>query len=139
MQGRDVPFTLNLHPNQVGGLRQRLTCWLTMLTFETRCHDLQAQLQAISAGVKCVRASQSTPQLLALVLALGNVLNSGSARADAKGFRLEVLLELATCMHTARSLHAHACTLHARCMHTARTRHPCAGAAQARGDQGHDH
>merc|ERR1719491_984569 len=58
---------------KVGGLRQRLTCWLTKLTFETRCHDLQAQLQAISAGVKCVRTSQSTPQLLALVLALGNV------------------------------------------------------------------
>ena len=70
-----------------------------MLTFETRCHDLQTQLQAISAGVKCVRASQSTPQLLALVLALGNVLNAGSARAGAKGFRLEVL-ELATSMHT---------------------------------------
>jgi len=80
---------------KVGGLRQRLTCWLTMLTFETRCHDLQAQLQAISAGVKCVRTSQSTPQLLALVLALGNVLNAGSARAGAKGFRLEVLLKLA--------------------------------------------
>ena len=74
-----------------------------MLTFETRCHDLQTQLQAISAGVKCVRASQSTPQLLALVLALGNVLNAGSARAGAKGFRLEVL-ELATCTHTALSL-----------------------------------
>lgn len=80
---------------KVGGLRQRLTCWLTKLTFETRCHDLQAQLQAISAGVKCVRTSQSTPQLLALVLALGNVLNAGSARAGAKGFRLEVLLKLA--------------------------------------------
>ena len=84
-------LSLSLHPNQVSGLRQRLTCWLTMLTFETRCHDLQAQLQAISNGVKCVRASQSMPQLLSLVLALGNVLNAGSARAGAKGFRLEVL------------------------------------------------
>ena len=56
-------LTLTLHPNQVSGLRQRLTCWLTMLTFETRCRDLQAQLQAISNGVKCVRASQSMPQV----------------------------------------------------------------------------
>ena len=37
-------LTLSPHPNQVSGLRQRLTCWLTMLTFETRCRDLQAQL-----------------------------------------------------------------------------------------------
>ena len=29
------------------------------------------------------------------MLALGNVLNAGSARAGAKGFRLEVLLKLA--------------------------------------------
>ena len=44
VRDRDVPSPLSRHPNQVSGLRQRLTCWLTMLTFETRCRDLQAQL-----------------------------------------------------------------------------------------------
>ena len=54
--------------------------------------QVQGQLRAISGGVKCVRNSKAMPQLLSLVLKLGNVLNTGSARANAKGFRLEVLL-----------------------------------------------
>ena len=77
-----------------------------------------------------MRTSQSTPQLLALVLALGNVLNAGSARAGAKGFRLEVLPTPATCMHMhvhCTHMHAHcmhtSCTLHAHCMHAACTMH----------------
>ena len=48
----------------------------------------------MNAAVRCVRAARALPALLSLVLRCGNFLNEHTARANAKGFELEVLQKL---------------------------------------------
>merc|ERR1711971_110721 len=75
-------------------LSQRLLRWQSKLSFDARNADAKAQVNAMTAAVECVRNSQMLKQLLSLILQLGNVLNVGSARANAQGFESEVLLKL---------------------------------------------
>ena len=64
------------------------------LSLPSRLEDAASQLAAFTEAAKATRASLVLPQLLALVLAAGNVLNAGTPKGSARGFRLEVLLKL---------------------------------------------
>jgi len=79
---------------QVPRLIPRLDAFQTKHTLPNRLADAIAQIDALGAAAACVRASKRLPPLLSLVLALGNMLNEGSAKAGAKGFRLDVLNRL---------------------------------------------
>ena len=80
---------------RVPRLTQRLECFHTKLSLPTRLADASAQINALNAAAASVRTSQLLPKLLSLVLAAGNVLNAGTLKGNAKGFRLEVLQKLA--------------------------------------------
>mmetsp|Transcript_75188 Transcript_75188/g.149293 ORF Transcript_75188/g.149293 Transcript_75188/m.149293 type:complete len:497 (-) Transcript_75188:583-2073(-) len=84
-----------LYMARVPRLSQRLDCFHTKLTLPTRLADTSAQIDAINSAGSSVRASKLLPQLLALVLAAGNVLNAGTMRGNARGFHLETLQKLA--------------------------------------------
>ena len=75
-------------------LLPRLECFHTKLSLPGRASDLSGQIDAIDAAAACVQRSTTLPQLLQLVLATGNVLNAGTPKGNAKGFRLEVLQKL---------------------------------------------
>jgi len=81
--------------SQVPRVTQRLDCFQTKLNLPQRITDAMAQIDSVTSAVKGVRESNVLPQLLALVLAAGNVLNAGTLKGNAKGFRLEVLQKLA--------------------------------------------
>ena len=82
------------HMSQVPRLIPRLDCFHTKMTLPTRISDAAAQIDALTAATRAVREATVLPQLLALVLAAGNVLNAGTLKGGAKGFRLEVLQKL---------------------------------------------
>jgi len=79
---------------QVPRLTPRLDAFHTKHTLPNRLADATAQINALDAATACVRASTRLPPLLSLVLALGNILNDGSTKGGAKGFRLDVLNRL---------------------------------------------
>ena len=80
--------------SQVPRLIPRLECFHTKMTLPTRISDAAAQIDALTAATRAVREATVLPKLLALVLAAGNVLNAGTLKGGAKGFRLEELQKL---------------------------------------------
>jgi len=53
-----------------------------------------AQLDALIEGLRSLKRSDRLPHFMGLVLVLGNFLNSGTFKADAKGFTVESLLKV---------------------------------------------
>ena len=75
-------------------LRQRLECFQAKMNFDSRVMDADAQVNALLWATDAVRKSKRLPQLLSLILQLGNFLNEGSAKGAAEGFRFDVLQKL---------------------------------------------
>ena len=73
------------------------------------------QISALDAALAAVHASKALPLLLSFVLSIGNVLNAGTAKGDAAGFRLEDLQKLADVKTTSEPqavFHCPSVTLH---------------------------
>jgi hypothetical protein len=73
---------------------RRLSCWLTKLQFPANLDDLTARSAKMQAAAGAIQKSASFPELLKYILAVGNALNSGTARQDAKGFKITDLTKL---------------------------------------------
>lgn len=81
--------------SEVPNLKQRLMAMQVKCTFDDDLAHLREDVELIQNATREVRQSQRFPQLLKLVLQLGNVLNKGSAKGDAQGFRISNLMKLA--------------------------------------------
>jgi hypothetical protein len=60
-------------------------------TFESQMEDVEKPLTIIQAGLDALKKSKKLPELLALLLRIGNFLNGGTARGGAYGFKFEFL------------------------------------------------
>lgn len=63
-------------------------------TFDSDFASINQQLQELESGLLCLKSSQLFKRVLGLVLQLGNHLNAGTAKGNAKSFKLDVLTKL---------------------------------------------
>ncbi|ORC87757.1 putative formin [Trypanosoma theileri] len=89
-----LPVRFFLMTMKVDHYADRLHCWNFMNEFGGRIEDLEFKLQRALDGVNAAMESPHLPRMLQFVLALSNVLNTGSRFQGAKGFPISQLLHI---------------------------------------------
>lgn len=78
----------------IPNLSDRLILWSFKLSFDDNFRDLKTKLDLVTNALAEIRTSKRFKQLLEIVLAVGNVLNTGSKGGSAYGFKLNALKQL---------------------------------------------
>lgn len=76
-------------------MKERLTSHLTRISFDERFDKKTTQFETLINALHQVKASEKLAMLLVTVLRVGNMLNAGTAKGDAKGFSLQSLSSIA--------------------------------------------
>jgi hypothetical protein len=76
-------------------LKPRLQCFVFILEFNARLHDLSENVEVFSYAINDIIKCKKIVKLLEVILAIGNYLNGTGPRGGAFGFKLEVLTKLA--------------------------------------------
>lgn len=84
-----------LEISQVPNLATRLQTCIFKESFSALLGDIEPELATLETACKEVRTSGALLRLLEVILAVGNLLNGGSFRGGAYGFKLDCLLKLA--------------------------------------------
>eukprot|EP00960_Hanusia_phi_P016471 485427-Hanusia_phi.AAC.1 len=71
-------------------LKPRLQCFVFILEFNARLHDLSENVEVFSYAVHDIKRCTSLIKVLEIVLALGNYMNGQGPKGGAYGFKLEV-------------------------------------------------
>ena len=69
-----------------------MVAFLHVQTMQKSAHD---SIRVVAKACEQVRGSENLRQLLRLVLATGNLLNTGTNRGNAQGIKLDTLMKLA--------------------------------------------
>ncbi|CAK4101660.1 unnamed protein product [Aphanomyces euteiches] len=72
----------------------RLQAVLATMQFDSNVEEQRRLISSVASTCKELKANEAIPQILKLVLQLGNALNEGTARGSATGFKLSILLKL---------------------------------------------
>jgi diaphanous 1 len=75
-------------------VQERLESWLYKLRFIQKLHDTMNEINSMYYAAKEIRESREWLDVLRIVLELGNVLNYGTFRAGAWGFKIDALTKL---------------------------------------------
>ncbi len=76
-------------------LKPRLQCFVFILEFNARLHDLSENVEVFSYAIHDIKRCTKLIKVIELVLAIGNYLNGTGAKGGAYGFKLEFLTKLA--------------------------------------------
>mmetsp|Transcript_32960 Transcript_32960/g.104214 ORF Transcript_32960/g.104214 Transcript_32960/m.104214 type:complete len:325 (-) Transcript_32960:597-1571(-) len=76
-------------------LKPRLQCFVFILEFNARLHDLSENVEVFSYAIHDIKRCTSLVKVLEIVLALGNYMNGQGPKGGAYGFKLEFLTKLA--------------------------------------------
>jgi len=76
-------------------LKPRLQCFVFILEFNARLHDLSENVEVFSYAVHDIKRCTKLLKVIEIVLAIGNYLNGTGPKGGAYGFKLEVLTKLA--------------------------------------------
>ncbi|KDO28723.1 hypothetical protein SPRG_05684 [Saprolegnia parasitica CBS 223.65] len=72
----------------------RLQAVLATWQFDANVEEQRRLIESVNATCAALKANEAIPEILKLVLALGNTLNEGTPRGGAQGFKLSILLKL---------------------------------------------
>ncbi|EQC35460.1 hypothetical protein SDRG_07168 [Saprolegnia diclina VS20] len=72
----------------------RLQAVLATWQFDANVEEQRRLIESVNATCAALKANAAIPEILKLVLALGNTLNEGTPRGGAQGFKLSILLKL---------------------------------------------
>ena len=75
-------------------LKSRLQCFVFILEFNARLHDLSENVEVMSYALHDIKRCSKLSQVFEILLAMGNYLNGTGPRGGAYGFKLEVLQKL---------------------------------------------
>eukprot|EP00026_Physarum_polycephalum_P008007 Phypoly_transcript_08081.p1 GENE.Phypoly_transcript_08081~~Phypoly_transcript_08081.p1 ORF type:complete len:495 (+),score=130.66 Phypoly_transcript_08081:161-1486(+) len=75
-------------------ITQRLQCMSFYLSFAKVVQDTKPDIEAVLAASEEIQSSKKFPQVIEVILAVGNFINGGSARGAAAGFKLDSLLKI---------------------------------------------
>lgn len=81
---------------ELPGLRGKILCALAAKTFNDEAVDVIRNMDTFAMIPVEIQKSVKLNKMLEIILALGNFLNSGTARGGAHGFKLEALAMLST-------------------------------------------
>ncbi|KAI0563645.1 Formin-like Protein [Gracilaria domingensis] len=87
--------SLAYHISRVPRWSAKVKAMVTMRTAEEVEEEIRTSLSVVIMASKEVLNSKRFQQVLAMVLAIGNFLNAGTAKGSARGFKLEALTKLA--------------------------------------------
>lgn len=90
--GKCEQFFLELM--KVPRVESKLRVFLFKIQFNTQVTDFKKSLNTVNSACEEVRFSEKLKEIMKLILDLGNLLNSGTARGSAVGFKLDSLLKL---------------------------------------------
>jgi len=76
--------------SRVPAYNERLECWQYLTTWEEDLRPVRSNIEQFETVVKCFR-SPALPQLLGVVLTVGNFMNGGTKDGRADGFHLSLL------------------------------------------------
>lgn len=76
-------------------LKPRLQCFVFILEFNARLHDLSENVEVLSYALHDIKRCDKLIKVIEIVLALGNYLNGQGPKGGAWGFKLEFLTKLA--------------------------------------------
>ena len=80
---------------KVAGIKSKFDCMIFQMQFESRLRGLLKEITSIQSACTCLRKSPKFKRILAVVLTLGNEINSGGSSENiASAFKLETLLKL---------------------------------------------
>eukprot|EP01088_Endostelium_zonatum_P016316 TRINITY_DN4369_c0_g1_i1.p1 TRINITY_DN4369_c0_g1~~TRINITY_DN4369_c0_g1_i1.p1 ORF type:complete len:1113 (-),score=357.69 TRINITY_DN4369_c0_g1_i1:72-3410(-) len=89
-----IPEQFMLEMNRIPRVERKLEVLLFTTEFNSKYSEIKGLLKTINSTIKRVYRSESWKQLMAVVLKLGNLLNAGSSRGGAYGFKIGSLLKL---------------------------------------------
>ncbi|KAJ6227587.1 protein diaphanous [Anaeramoeba flamelloides] len=75
-------------------LNERIKGFLIKFSFMEQLTDLEPNIKIIETAMKQLKESESFKKLLEIILAFGNIMNGGSRRGGAYGFRTDLLNKL---------------------------------------------
>ncbi|XP_071692304.1 putative formin-like protein 15b [Rutidosis leptorrhynchoides] len=75
-------------------METKLNCFLFKIQFNTQLAEFKRSLNIVNSACDEVRKSTKLKELMKKILHLGNILNRGTARGAAVGFKLDSLLKL---------------------------------------------
>ncbi|CAE5962593.1 unnamed protein product [Arabidopsis arenosa] len=79
---------------KVPGVESKLRVFSFRIQFGTKITELNKGLNAVNSACKEVRTSEKLKEILKIILCLGNIMNQGTAKGSAVGFKLDSLLIL---------------------------------------------
>eukprot|EP00930_Biecheleria_cincta_P032303 TRINITY_DN22418_c0_g2_i1.p1 TRINITY_DN22418_c0_g2~~TRINITY_DN22418_c0_g2_i1.p1 ORF type:complete len:1268 (-),score=256.04 TRINITY_DN22418_c0_g2_i1:265-3609(-) len=85
-------FLVAVH--DIPSLHDRLLLHQFRGSFDSRDANLRSAIETMKSALLQVRSSKRFALILQLVLKLGNLLNDGTSRGEAQGFRMNTLLQL---------------------------------------------
>lgn len=113
--GKCEQFFLELM--KVPRVESKLRVFLFKIQFNTQVTDFKKSLNTVHAACDEVRNSVKLKEIMKLILKLGNLLNQGTARGSAVGFKLDSLLKLTDTRATNNKM----TLMHYLCKHLAAT------------------
>lgn len=90
----NIAEALAYHIARVPRWNIKIKSMIAMRTSEEVASEIRTSLQFVIDASKQVLASKRLHRILATVLAIGNILNAGTAKGSARGFRLDTLTRL---------------------------------------------
>eukprot|EP01105_Mastigella_eilhardi_P002330 TRINITY_DN1283_c0_g1_i1.p2 TRINITY_DN1283_c0_g1~~TRINITY_DN1283_c0_g1_i1.p2 ORF type:complete len:564 (+),score=200.07 TRINITY_DN1283_c0_g1_i1:2087-3778(+) len=94
--------------HEVPHLDVRIKCFIAKQTFPLKNAEIRPAVDTITSAITQLKHSEEVPELLQIILALGNFLNAGTFRGSAAAVRLDALNKLAeirTCDNRSTLLH----------------------------------
>ncbi|XP_071694438.1 formin-like protein 20 [Rutidosis leptorrhynchoides] len=79
---------------KVPRMETKLNCFLFKIQFNTQLAEFKKSLNIVNSACEEVRMSIKLKEVMKKILHLGNILNQGTARGAAVGFKLDSLLKL---------------------------------------------
>ncbi|CAH8256486.1 unnamed protein product [Arabidopsis lyrata] len=79
---------------KVPGVESKLRVFSFKIQFGTKITELNKGLNVVNSACKEVRTSEKLKEILKIILCLGNIMNQGTAKGSAVGFKLDSLLIL---------------------------------------------
>ncbi|KAG7588294.1 Formin FH2 domain [Arabidopsis suecica] len=79
---------------KVPGVESKLRVFSFKIQFGTKITELNKGLNAVNSACEEVRTSEKLKEILKIILCLGNIMNQGTAKGSAVGFKLDSLLIL---------------------------------------------
>ncbi|KAF8115617.1 hypothetical protein N665_0025s0085 [Sinapis alba] len=90
--GKCEKFFLELM--KVTRVESKLKVFSYKIHFNTQVTELKESLEVVKSVCKEVKDSEKLKEIMKRILYLGNILNEGTVKGDAEGFRLDTLLKL---------------------------------------------